>query len=354
MKQRTKFFEKWALQKCTLAVKACPKSLRFLWHYKKRHIIFVLLLTTLSLSVSGTFVFTNFGQRVLGITFHQAPPGARLHDDFEGFGHLTNGSGRVNKDIYVENFSSRKILARVLLSEYMERGQGAGELTGNQARPLEGAGLEQAQLTDHSSWAVVKPERASNSTMADFVTLYLGDDNSRPKIFMPTFNQNNHSAESNTTGDGREGQTGGFNTDLGIPMPGTHDQWSEGQKHTSDLRTWDKAAEVEVVIPDVTHVAQATVQSDFGGYMTLQEWQSTGKPTGNFWVHDDNGWLYWATWLPQRTATSLLLDALEVDFDNKDTYYGLYAESDLATSEDVGDWTGVSPSAQTLLDKIIN
>ena len=109
-----------------------------------------------------------------------------------------------------------------------------------------------------------------------------------------------------------------------------------------------------MVIPDVTHVAQATVQSDFGGYMTLQEWQSTGKPTGNFWVHDDNGWLYWATWLPQRTATSLLLDALEVDFDNKDTYYGLYAESDLATSEDVGDWTGVSPSAQTLLDKIIN
>ncbi|MFK4915685.1 hypothetical protein ACI1T6_02450 [Lactococcus petauri] len=81
---------------------------------------------------------------MLGITFHQAPPGARLHDDFEGFGHLTNGSGRVNKDIYVENFSSRKILARVLLSEYMERGQGAGELTGNQARPLEGAGLEQA------------------------------------------------------------------------------------------------------------------------------------------------------------------------------------------------------------------
>ncbi|MFK4895546.1 hypothetical protein ACI1TH_01355 [Lactococcus petauri] len=355
MKQRTRLWVKTALHKRTLAGKVCPKSLHFLRRYKKRHIISVLLLLALSLSVSGTFAFANFGQSVLGITSHQAPPGARLHDDFEGFAHLTQGAGKVNKDIYVENFSSREILARVRLSEYMERGQGAGNDTGNQATPLEGAGLEQAKLSDPSSWAIVKPERDSNSALADYVTLHLGDDNSHPKIFMPTFNQNNDSAESNTTGQGREWQTDGLDTNLTLdrPMPGTHDQWTEGQKHTSTLRTWDKAAEEEVLIPEVTHVAQATVQSDNGGYMTMTDWQNAGEPTGNFWVHDANGWLYWATWLPERSATSLLLDALDVDFDTKDTYYGLYAESDMATAEDYAEeWTGMSPLAEKLLEKI--
>ncbi|KXT61669.1 hypothetical protein [Lactococcus sp. DD01] len=157
-----------------------------------------------------------------------------------------------------------------------------------------------------SSWAIVKPERDSNSALADYVTLHLGDDNRYLKIFMPTFNQNNHSADSNTTGQGREGQSGALNTDLGITMPGTHDQWTEGQKHTSTLRTWDKATEEEVLIPDVTHVAQATVQSQHGGYMTMTDWHNAGEPTGNFWVHDANGWLYWATVGEWSSMTALM------------------------------------------------
>lgn len=109
-----------------------------------------------------------------------------------------------------------------------------------------------------------------------------------------------------------------------------------------------------MLIPEVTHVAQATVQSDNGGYMTMMDWQNAGEPTGNFWVHDEyNGWLYWATWLPERSATSLLLDALDVDFDTKDTYYGLYTESDMATAEVYAEeWTGMSPLAEKLLEKI--
>ena len=325
---------------------------------KKRYLIPALLLVVLSLSTTGTFTWTSVDQRVLNETRHEGAPGGRLHDDFEGLGHISHGRGRVNKDIYVENYSSRNILARVRLSEYLEMGQGAGgDAAGNQANPPSGAGLDQATLTDRSSWAIVRPyghlsDGATVSTLRDYVGLYLGDDNTRPKIFMPTFNRNNQNRESDTTGQGLELLTGTYNTNLGITMPGAHDQWTLGQAHTATLRTWNEASNVEVQTPNVTHTSQETVESEHGGYLTMSQWIAADRPTGNFWVHDTDGWLYWATWLPQNTATSLLLDALDIRFDTEDTYYAMHAESDLATAEDAESWTGVTTSAQDLLHRI--
>lgn len=328
------------------------------WSIKKRYIIPALLLVVLSLSTTGTFTWTSLDQRVINETRHEGAPGGRLHDDFEGLDHISHGRGRVNKDIFVENYSSRNILARVRLSEYLEVGQGAGEdIAANQASPPSGAGLEQASLTDRNSWAIVRPDGylsdgATVSTLRNYVGLYLGDDNSRPKIFMPTFNRNNQNNESNTTGRGLELLTGTYNTNLGIMMPGTHDQWTLGQTHTSTLRTWDDTSNVEVQTPEVTHTAQETVESEHGGYMTMSQWIAMGRPTGNFWVHDTDGWLYWANWLPKNGATSLLLDALEIKFETQDAYYAMHAESDLATAEDAESWTGVTTSAQDLLHRI--
>lgn len=328
------------------------------WNIKKRYIIPALLLVVLSLSTTGTFTWTSLNQPVINETRHEGAPGGRLHDDFEGLDHISHGRGRVNKDIFVENYSSRNILARLRLSEYLEMGQEAGEdVAANQASPPSGAGLEQASLTDRNSWAIVRPDGylsdgATVSTLRDYVGLYLGDDNSRPKIFMPTFNRNNQNSESNTTGRGLELLTGTYNTNLGITMPGTHDQWTLGQTHTSTLRTWDDTSNVEVQTPEVTHTAQETAESEHGGYMTMSQWIAMGRPTGNFWVHDTDGWLYWANWLPKNGATSLLLDALEIKFDIQDAYYAMHAESDLATAEDAESWTGVTTSAQDLLHRI--
>lgn len=326
---------------------------------KKRYIIPALLLVILSLSTTGTFTWTSMEQAAMNETRHEGAPGGRLHDDFEGLGHISQGRGRVNKDIYVENYSSRNILARVRLSEYLEMGQGAGseDPALNQSSPPTGAGLDQASLTDRSSWAIVRPngylsDETTVSTLRDYVTLYLGDDNTRPKVFMPTFNRNNQNRESNTTGQGLELLTGTYNTNLGIAMPGTHDQWTLGQTHTSTLRSWNEVTNEEVLTPNVTHTAQETVESENGGYMTMSQWIAADRPTGNFWVHDTDGWLYWANWLPKNAATSLLLDALDIKFDTEETYYGMHAESDLATVEDVDSWTGVTASACDLLDRI--
>ncbi|WP_251712604.1 hypothetical protein [Lactococcus ileimucosae] len=327
--------------------------------FKKRYIIPILLLSVLSITSAGTFTWTSISQRAVNETRFEELPGGRLHDDFEGLNHLTRQQGRTNKDIYVENYSSENILARVRLSEYMEVGAGAGAAENNQATPLSGAGLENATLADHNSWAVVRPggylsDATTLSRLRDYVTLHLGDDNSRPKIFMPTFNQNNQSQESNTTGRGLETLTGAYNTNLGISMPGTHDQWSLGQAHTSTLRTWDARNGAEVLTSDVTHTAQATVQSQHGGYMTMNDWIALGRPTGNFWVHDNDGWFYWATWVPANSATSLLLDALEVNFSDGESFYGMHVESDLATAEDISTWQGVTASASDLMNNIIN
>lgn len=86
--------------------------------------------------------------------------------------------------------------------------------------------------------------------------------------------------------------------------------------------------------------------------MTMSQWIAMGRPTGNFWVHDTDGWLYWANWLPKNGATSLLLDALEIKFETQDAHYAMHAESDLATAEDAESWTGVTTSAQDLLHRI--
>ena len=327
--------------------------------FKKRYIIPALLLVVLSATSAGTFTWTSISQRAVNETRFESLPGGRLHDDFEGLAHLENQRGRTNKDVFVENYSSENILTRVRLSEYMEVGAGAGQTANNQAVPLSDAGLENATLADHNSWAVVRPsgllsDGVTVSRLRDYVTLHLGDDNSRPKIFMPTFNQNNQNQESNTTGRGLETLTGTYNTNLGIAMPGTHNQWNLGQTHTSTLRTWDERNDAEVLTANVTHTAQATVQSERGGYITMSEWMASGRPTGNFWVHDNDGWLYWATWLPQESATSLLLDALEVNFNNKDTFYGMHVESDVATAEGIDQWQGVSASAGELMQDIIS
>lgn len=328
---------------------------------KKRYIIPVLLVVILSLRTTGTFTWTSIDQRVINETRHEGAPGGRLHDDFEGLDHIMSrgrGRGRVNKDIYVENYSSRNILARVRLSEYLEIGEGAGtEGPLNQASPPSDAGLDSATLSDKSSWAIVRPDGnlsdgTTPSTLRNYVGLYLGDDNSRPKIFMPTFNRNNQNQESNTTGQGLELLTGTFNTNLGIAMPGTHDQWTLGQTHTSTLRSWNEVSNTEVLTPNVTHTAQETVESENGGYMTMSQWIAADRPTGNFWVHDTDGWIYWANWLPKATATSLLLDALDIKFDTENTYYGMHAEAELATVEDLDNWVGMTSLARDLLERI--
>lgn len=322
----------------------------------------------------GTFAWTSMSQRALNEGGVEHNPGGRIHDDYEGFGSILDSptGGAVNKDIFAENYSNKSIYVRVKLSEYLEVGDGAGKYspTGedhlmvptadNHATPLTGAGLDEALLEDRSTWVTYLPQGllpdGTDSKLRDIVTWTLGDTNPERKVYMPTFNQNNQNLESDTTGEAIEELTWTKNANYDTTsktLLGLQDQWELGEKHISTLRKYDEATSQEVQTPGIEHTAQATLTPDqTDGYMTMEEWLNAGQPTGNFWVHDNDGWIYWANPLKSHSATSLLLDKITVNFPEDDFYYAINVTSDFATSEDLGMWTGVTAEAQSLLDKI--
>lgn len=325
------------------------------------------------LGTSGTFAWTSMSQRALNEGSVTMNPGARVHDDYEGFDSIIpQNGGVVNKDIFAENYSNKSVFARIKLTEYMETGEGAGkyQLSGadnimtpspeNKAKVVANSGLDGAKMNDRSTWPAYLPNGVLSdgtaSGVRQYITWDLGDDNTERKIFMPTFNQNNENLESDTTGQAIEELTwtmnGNYDTTQN-PLPGTHDEWKLGEKHVSDLRRFDEKTNQEVKTPNTEHVAVATVKpSQQNGYMTMDEWKLAKEPTGNFWVHDTDGWMYWANPIAPYSATSLLLDKLDVSFTQDDMYYTINVISDFATPEDLTQWSGVSPEAQTLLDKI--
>lgn len=44
--------------------------------------------------------------------------------------------------------------------------------------------------------------------------------------------------------------------------------------------------------------------------------------------------------------------ALDIKFDTENTYYGMHAEAELATVEDLDNWVGVTSLARDLLERI--
>lgn len=325
------------------------------------------------LGTPGTFAWTSMSQRALNEGTMVMNPGARVHDDYEGFDTIIpQNGGLVNKDIFAENYSNKKVFARIKLTEYMETGEGAGkyELSGtdhimiplpeNKATVLANSGLDSAKMNDRETWPAYLPNgvlaNGSASDIRNYVTWDLGDDNADRKIYMPTFNQNNENLESDTTGKAIEELTWTTNANYDTaqnPLSGTQNQWTLGEKHVSELRRFDEKTGQEVKTKDTEHVAVTTVNPEqVNGYMTMEEWKTANQPTGNFWVHDNDGWIYWANPIAPHSATSLLLDKLDVSFTQDDMYYTINVVSDFATPEDLGQWTGVSPEASELLAKV--
>ena len=77
------------------------------------------------------------------------------------------------------------------------------------------------------------------------------------------------------------------------------------------------------VIPDAD--VEAVLGGEFLGVMTLDQWNTLGNPSGNFWIFDNtdgNGWFYWNGYLAPGTATSLLLDYIYIP--NTEHFHGYW------------------------------
>ncbi|MFV0396312.1 MAG: hypothetical protein ACK5LC_18330 [Coprobacillaceae bacterium] len=276
--------------------------------YKKQSLFTMAL--ALALFLTGTFAWSSISQRatneleMLGLTH-----GGRVHDDFDS----------ENKDVYAENFGTSELYVRIKLTEYME---------------IDGTALVSGtSKTDKTTW--IPNVLGIDSVFSGYVEWTLGG----KKTYMPTFNTDKESLETDVTGIAIDDESGTTNPnpDLG---DGTHNYWTLGEQYTDP-------------VSNVTNIAKDTLSPELGGYMTMTEWLNNNKPTGNFWVIDIDGWAYWANALAPKEATSLLLDSITMVHEpSTEWYYAINVIGEFATANDIDNFIDMSPNAKQLMYSI--
>ena len=307
--------------------------------------------------LTGTFAWRSISQKGTNEMVGDANPGGRLHDDFDG----------KNKDIYVENFTSPEdgapIFARVRLREYMEVGAEAGN-PGADGYEAKAVGKTDAQLNDHSTWAIhhldESQESTDHMTFHDYVTW---DQEGGSTVYMPTFNKNKDSLIIDRNGT-LEGLDGLYPWEQGD----TYDKYQDNKTYTVGNQATGNAiydadsddhddvgdylapdgAGVQVLpggtavdgvnynLVEETHEAKKTQDCTV---ISMEEWKAKDPwdRVGNYWVYDTDGWAYWAAPIMPDTATGLLLDGVSVtQTPDEEWYYAIDVEAQFSTAYDWG------------------
>jgi hypothetical protein len=185
------------------------------------------------------------------------------------------------------------------------------------------------------------------------------------KVYMPTFNKDSTSLESDLTGLGAFGVDSDTYSNMisdpvnastttstlttpssaTINLDGSHNQLIAGDE-AIDTATYKGA-----VSDTETHTAK---QTTYGTVMTMAEWVSAGSKPGPYWVMADDGWAYWAEALGPDSATGLLLDSIALTgVIDQEWYYAIEPVASFATLSDIGLLAASSDQGgQELLDQI--
>jgi hypothetical protein len=239
-----------------------------------------------------------------------------------------------NKDVFVENYGERPIMARIRLSEFLETRQ-----TGQDSWTQLVAGTERNNLDSWTTW-MPSPTNINDRLNTDpsnafdrYARLTFGwsREGRDAPWYMPTFNHDNMDQMTAAAGHARDYIAGGGcnrrHTDGAThPGDGTDDYWSETTALTTMQDTWPGA---------ITNDAAQNLHQQRAP-MTIEQWANSQpyQQIGDFWVVDhQTGWAYWASLLEPGEATSYLLDAAEMTAAIEDTvfngsyYYGIHVES---------------------------
>ena len=136
----------------------------------------------------------------------------------------------------------------------------------------------------------------------------------------------------------------------------------EVKENFDDLSQYE--ADGNIVTTEETHTAQAVGTSN--GLISMSEWQellANGDDTSNYWVYDEDGWVYWTSPITKDSATGLLLDSISLNKVMDDSwYYALNVIGQFVTADDLGMGEGTgfykepdaipSDDALTLLEAI--
>lgn len=275
----------------------------------------------------GTFAWQAFSQMALNESSHiitnEFNKGGRLHDDYDG----------LNKDVYVENYADsdggEDIFARVRLDEYFEYGQGAGTQDGTEAIVLRGdiRNVNTPLFLDNTTWDTymwgAKAED-NQETIRTYRDMQFGGS----KIYMPTFNKNFNSLDSDINGT-YAGTDGDRTTDY--DRYGDYKEYLLGQQSdATPVEMADPDDEYGYIMDQVrVHEAKNTLNANI---ISMEEWNDMGQPVDNYWVYDLDGWAYWAAPIKPQTATGLLVDEVLINKEyDGEWYYGINVVNENAT-----------------------
>ncbi|WP_347962870.1 DUF6273 domain-containing protein [Lactococcus formosensis] len=295
---------------------------------KKRKLRNIAILSLLGL-IGATFAFTAFNQQAINDRENdvQVNVGGRVHDYYNAESE--------NKDVFVENYGERPIMARIRLSEYLETQQ-----TGASAATPLVDGTERDQL---NTWTPYIPSATAIGTRTGagaafnrYSNLRFGRAGEAP-WYLPTFNHNNLDLSTAAAGDARDLADG--SDDVTHPGDGTDGYWEEGVTYTNGSgptnTVWHGGSD------GATRETAQNLQEQ-RPVMTIQQWSELQpyQQIGDFWVVDHTtGWAYWASLLEPGEASSYLLDAAEMTAAIEDTvfngsyYYGIHVDSQLISPD---------------------
>ncbi|SFL19127.1 hypothetical protein [Lactococcus garvieae] len=301
---------------------------------KKRKLRNIALLSLVGL-IGGTFAFQAFNQQAINDRENevQVHVGGRVHDYYN--------RDTENKDVFVENYGERPIMARIRLSEYLETQQ----TSATSPTPL----VEGTEREAVNTWTPYIPSAAAIGTRTGagaafnrYSNLSFGWSRAGQSApwYLPTFNHNNLDLSTAAAGDAQDLAAG--SPEVTHPGDGTDAYWTEGVTYTNGENgtTWHGAAD------GATRTTAQNLQQERAP-ITMAQWFElpNNQKIGNFWVMDqETGWAYWASVLEPEAATSYLLDAAEMTSAIEDTvfsgtyYYGIHVDSQLLSPDNSEDF----------------
>ncbi|MFK4971914.1 hypothetical protein [Lactococcus garvieae] len=300
---------------------------------KKRKLRNIAILSLLGL-IGGTMAFQAFNQQAINDRENevQVNVGGRVHDYYN--------RDTENKDVFVENYGERPIMARIRLSEFLEYQRGDEDFT-----PLV-PGSERDNLATWTTWIPSENninQRADTGNSSAFnryaqLTFGWSREGETAPWYMPTFNHDNLDLRTAAAGHARDyiagaGATDGTTDGTTHPGDGTDAYWSENDTFDNSAGIWPGATlENEAAQNLRQQRAPMTIEQ----WDNLEDWQKIG----DFWVVDHTtGWAYWASLLEPGKASSYLLDAAELTDAIEDTvfngsyYYGIHVDSQLISPD---------------------
>ncbi len=300
---------------------------------KKRKLRNIALLSLLGL-IGGTLAFQAFNQQAINDRENtiQVNVGGRVHDYYN--------RDTENKDVFVENYGERPIMARIRLSEFLEYQRGEEDFT-----PLV-AGSERDNLATWITWIPSanninqRADTGNSSAFNRYAQLTFGwsREGETAPWYMPTFNHDNLDLRTAAAGHARDyiagaGATDGTTDGTTHPGDGTDAYWSSGDTFDNSAGIWPGAT--------LENEAAQNLRQQRAP-MTIEQWSNLlpYQQIGDFWVVDHTtGWAYWASLLEPGKASSYLLDAAELTEAIEDTvfngsyYYGIHVDSQLISPD---------------------